>query len=66
MELRTQLNTPSARNKKAAFVSPQNTRRRSRRSGKRMDNKLALPHLVRITRYPARVSQMANLKAVDQ
>jgi hypothetical protein len=66
MPLRTQLRTPSARNRKAPFVSPQNTRRRSRRSGKRIESKLALPHLVRITRYPARVSQMANLKAVDQ
>jgi len=66
MPLRTQLRTPSARIRKAVFVSPQNARRRSRRRGKKIESNLALPHLVRITRYPARDSQMANLKAVDQ
>jgi hypothetical protein len=64
--LRTQLRIPSARKRKALFVSPQNTKRRRSRSGNIIESKLTLPHLVKITRYPARTSQIANLKATAQ
>jgi hypothetical protein len=64
--LRTQLRTPNASKRKALFVSPQKTGSSKSRSGNSIENKLALPHLVKITRYPARISQIVSLKAAFQ